>query len=77
MKITVNNRTLFRFPTALMTNGFTAGIIRRKLKKAGIHLSRKQTAQLFSAMKQYKKAHADWYLVEVDCKNGDAVRIKI
>ena len=77
MKISVNTRTVFRFPTGLMANGLTAGIIRRKLKKAGILLSRKQTARLIKTLRQYKKTHADWNLVEVDSQNGDTVRIKM
>ena len=77
MKITVNTRTVFRFPTGLIANGLTAGIIRRKLKKEGITLTRKQTTQLVKGLKQYKKTHPHWNLVEVDFHNGDTVKVKL
>ena len=77
MKIKVNNRTVFLFPTALIANFFTAGIIRRKLKKDGIKLNRKQTILFIRDIKRYKKFNSDWNLVEVDCENGDKIFVKI
>ena len=77
MKITVNSRTYFRFPTALIINRFTAGIIRRKLKKEGITLPLKQTLLLIKELKRYKKNHTEWNLVEIEDQNGNTVQIKI
>ena len=77
MKITINTRTVFLFPTGLIANRFTAGIVRRKLKKEGIRLTRKQTSLLIKEITRYKKNHTDWNLVEVDNKNGDTVKVKI
>lgn len=77
MKITVNTRTVFRFPTGLIANDLTAGFIRRKLKKEGIILTRKQTARLIKGLKEYKKTHPHWNLVEVDSQNGDTIKVKL
>ena len=77
MKITINTRTVFIFPTGLIMNRFTSGIIRRKLKKEGIRLTRKQVSLFINEIKRYKKSHADWNLVEVDSKDGDRVTVKI
>ena len=75
MKITINDRTVFLFPTGLIANRFTAGIVCRKLKKEGIQLTRKQILLFFKEIKRYKKSHADWNLVEVDSKDGDRAKI--
>lgn len=77
MKITVNTRTVFRFPTCLTLNRLTAWIIRRKLKKEGIQLTGKQTARMLKELKRYKKNHADWNLVEVNSKNGNTVKVRL
>ncbi len=77
MKITINTRTVFLLPTGLIANRFTAGIIRRKLKKEGVRLTRKQTSLFIKVIRRYKKNHPDWNLVEVNGKNGDAVKVKI
>ena len=77
MKITVNNHTVFRFPTGLIINRLTAGIIRRQLKKRGLGLTRRQTALFIKELKQYKKRHPDWNLVETTEKDGDSVIVKI
>lgn len=77
MKITVNTRTVFIFPTGLIANRFTAGMIRRKLKKEGIRLTKKQIWLFIKEIRRYKKNHTDWNLVEVEDKNGDTVRLKI
>ena len=77
MKITVNTRTVFRFPTGLVVNRLTAGIIRRKLKKEGIQLTGKQTTLMIKELRRYKKNHAGWNLVEVESPGGDMVKVKI
>ena len=66
-----------RFPTGLILNRFTAGIVRRKLKKEGIHLTRKQTVLFIKELKKYKKTHRDWNLVEISENDTNSVIIKI
>ena len=77
MTIEKNARTLFLFPTCLIVNRLTAGLIRRKLKKDGINLTRRQTRLFIKEIKRYKKNHADWVLVEIKTENGDLVTVKI
>lgn len=76
MRVTVNTRTVFRFPTGL-ANHVMARTVRRKLKKEGIKLTRKQISLFLKELKKYKKSHADWNIVEIDSKKGDVVRIRI
>ena len=80
MKISIKSdklKMVLRFPTGLVINRLTAGIIRRSLKKKGIHLSRKQTVLLIKELKRYKKTHRDWNLVEVTESGTNSVIIKI
>lgn len=77
MKITINDSTVFRFPTWLVVNRLTAGIIRGQLKKRGFRLTRKQTGSFIKELKQYKKRHPKWILVETTEKDGDSVTVKI
>lgn len=80
MKICIKSdklKMVLRFPTDLVINRFTAGIIRKSLKKKGIHLSRKQTVLFIKELKRYKKTHRDWNLVEVTESATNSVIIKI
>lgn len=77
MKITVNTRTVFLFPTALIFDCFTAGIIRRKLKKGKIRLTTKQIKLFIKEFKRYRKKHTDWNLVEIENKNGYTIKVRI
>ena len=80
MKISINSgdtKFVFRFPTGLVFNRLTAGIVCKKLKKEGIHLTRKQTILFIKELKRYKKKHRDWNLVEVEGSDEDSVIIKI
>lgn len=65
------------FPTGLVINRLTAGIIRRKLKKEGVLLTRKQTVLFIKELKKYKKKHRDWNLVEISENGTNSVIIKI
>lgn len=65
------------FPTWLAFNRFTAGFIRRMLKREGISLTRKQILLLIKEIKPYRKSHAGWNLVEANDKNGGTVTVKI
>ncbi len=77
MKVTVNDKTVFMFPTGLVINRLTAGIIRKKLRKEGIKLSRKQTVRLIKALRKYRRKHPEWNLVEACEANGDSVIVRI
>ena len=77
MKVTINDRRSFRFPTWLVVNDFTAGILCRKLKKQGLNFTRKQIAVCIREIKRYKKDHAEWNLIEAEDADGKRVVIKI
>ena len=80
MKISINSDDLkftLRLPTGLILNRLTAGIVCRKLKKEGIHLTRKQTVLFIKELKKYKKKHRDWNLVEASENDTNSIVIKI
>jgi hypothetical protein len=77
MKVIKNTRTVFAFPTGFIVNRFTAGILRRRLKKEGIKLKRKQVLLIIKEIKRYKKSHSGWNVIEVDNKSKDTVKIRI
>ena len=80
MKISINSdntNLVLRFPTGLVFNRLTAGIVRRFLKKQEIHLTRKQTVLFIKELKRYKRRHRDWNLVEVEESGKNSVVIKI
>jgi replication-associated recombination protein RarA len=80
MKISIkwdDTKLTLRFPTSLVLNRLTAGIVRKQLKKEGIHLTRKQTVLFIKELKRYKKTHRDWNLVEVEGSDEDSVIVKI
>ena len=75
MKIRVNQKTVFAFPSRLLFNTLTAGIARKELEKEGICLTRKQTVAFIKALRTCKRAHPDWNLVEIQEQGGDEVII--
>ena len=80
MKIAIKwdeTKLTLRFPTGLVLNRFTAGIVRKSLKKQGVRLTRKQTVLFIKELKRYKKTHRDWNLVEVEEDGKNSVIIKI
>ena len=77
MKVTINNKTVFMFPTRLVINRLTAGFIRRKLRKEGVKLSRKQTVRMIKALHKYRRKHPEWNLVEVTETDGDSIIVRI
>ncbi len=80
MKISIKSDDLkltLRLPTGLILNRLTAGIVCRKLKKEGIHLTRKQTVLFIKELKKYKKKHRDWNLVEISENDTNSIVIKI
>ena len=77
MKVTINRHTVFRFPTRLIVNRITAAILRIKLKKEGLLLTRKQTIQVIKEYRKYKRNHPDWNIAEIIDSDGDTVKITI
>ncbi|MBQ7378820.1 MAG: hypothetical protein IJW70_03960 [Clostridia bacterium] len=77
MKVTVNSKTVFMFPTRLAINRLTAGFIRKKLRKEGVKLSRKQTVRMIKALRKYRRKHPEWNLVEACEGGGDRVIVKL
>ncbi len=77
MKVTVNSKTVFMFPTRLAINRLTAGFIRRKLRREGVKLSRKQTVRLIKTVHKYRRKHPEWNLVEATEGGGDRVIVRL
>lgn len=77
MKISVNAKVVFRFPTCLILNRLSVGILRRRLKKEGVKLSRRQTVLFMKECRKYKKRAPDWNLVEVTGHTGNTVTVRI
>lgn len=77
MKVTVNDKTVFMFPTRLAINRLTAGFIRRKLRREGVTLSRKQTVRLIKSLHKYRRKHPEWNLVEACEAGGDNVIVRL
>ena len=59
-----------RIPTALALNSFTALFLPGALEQQGIHVTYSQALHLVRTIRQCKRRHPDWVLVEV--KSGDA-----
>ena len=76
MKITINQHKIL-LPALFVVNPLTAGIISKTLKKDGILLTRKQILLLAKILRQYKKQHAEWNLVEVQPKSGSTINITL
>lgn len=66
-----------RIPTGMALNRVTAGFVSGICKKNGVEISKKQLLELIKVVKDYKKTHPDWKLVEVDDADGEHVEIII
>ena len=77
MKVTVNHKTVFWFPTCLAINRLTAGFIRKRLRKQGIELTRKQTVKMLKAFRKYRRNHSEWNLVDAREAGGDHVIVRL
>ena len=62
-------------PTGLALNHATLGFVSKLCQKNGVNISKKQLLVLLKALKDYKKTHPDWKLVEVDELDGEHVEI--
>ena len=62
-------------PTGLALNRGTLGVVSGVCQKSGANISKKQLLVLLKALKEYKKTHLDWKLVEVDEPGGEHIEI--
>lgn len=86
MKIYVNDNEgtniKIRIPTGLLLNRITALILSKVLTTApgipdNIRLSKQQIYFLLKTIKNYKKNHPSWKLIEVHSADGDIVEITL
>ncbi len=66
-----------RIPTGLALNRVTAGIAVKACKKNGVDISKEQLVELINVVKDYKKNHPDWKLVEMAGPDGEYVEVII
>ena len=77
MKIKINSRTMFIFPTGIIANRFSAVFISKMLKKRGIRLTNKQIMRSIKEIKRFKRKHSDWNLIEIYDKDGEKIEVKV
>ncbi|MBE6730772.1 MAG: hypothetical protein E7564_03680 [Ruminococcaceae bacterium] len=65
------------FPTSLVFNRFTAGIAVKEAEKYGVKITKEQLLHIIKSVKEYKKRHRDWVLVEAVSSEGEEVRVKL
>lgn len=63
-------------PTGLLCNRLTAGIAVRAMAQNGVDLPPAQMAKLFRVIRECKRRHPDWVMVEVHSADGDEVYVK-
>ena len=64
-------------PMGLFCNRLTAGIAAKAMEQNGWTATPAQMAKLFRCLRQTKRRHPDWVLVEVQSADGDYVRVKL
>ena len=64
-------------PTGLFCNRLTAGIAAKAMEQNGWTATPSQMAKLFRCLRQTKRRHPDWILVEVQSADGDNVIVKL
>lgn len=64
-----------RVPSGMILNSVTAGIAAKECQKNGMEISKNQMKVLIKTLKDYKKTHPDWKLVEVSSADGERVEI--
>ncbi len=64
-------------PTGLVLNRLTAGVAVKALQGQGITVSRESVLALLRALRQYRKTHPQWVLVEAKSSSGEYTKIKL
>lgn len=81
MRIKVNDGSNLninlRIPTGLIFNRlFAYFLFPKAAEQYGVTISRRQSIAFVKAIKDYKRTHPDWKIVEVESANGEIVEIK-
>ena len=81
MRIKVSDGERFRMdlplPTGLVLNRVGAAFACKALEERDIHITTGQMMKLMNAIKDYKKHHPEWCLVEVKSQDGEYVMVKL
>lgn len=81
MKITVQKqeKELFRLtlPTVLLLNHISAAAFQIKLKKMGINTNVMRMYGLLNIVKEYRRDHPKWVIVEARTAGGEFVKIEL
>lgn len=81
MKVIVNETTgndvNVNLPSGLVMNPVAAAVLSKLCKKQGVEIPRKQISEFMELVKEYKKTHPEWKLVEVESPDGEHVEIII
>ena len=64
-------------PTGLFCNRLTAGLAARTMVQNGVDATPEQMVRFFKAVRQCKRRHPDWVMVEVESADGDYVYVKL
>jgi len=72
-----NHNIRLSLPTGLILNRCIAGAACREAAKYGVKLNRRQMNMLFKLLKDYRKTHPDWVLVEVTGAKDEHVLVKL
>lgn len=65
------------FPAGLVLNGLTAGIAARTASEYGVEVTPAQMRKLFRVIRECKRQHPDWDIVDVQRACGQRVNIKL
>lgn len=65
------------FPSLLVWNDVTAGLLSCFLKKEGVHVSAGQLRRLFRLLREYRWKHPAWTFAEVHCADGTHIMVKL
>ena len=80
MKITVEeaeHNFCLHIPNGLMLNRLAGAIACKAMNQQGFSLTNQQLAVFMSTLRDYRKNHGEWVLVEVDSSDGGYVQIKL
>lgn len=64
-------------PTGLVLNRLTAGVLANGASKQGVSLTRAQLIALICALRECRRRHTDWKIVEVESADGKRVEITL
>lgn len=81
MRIIINDENdanmRLRLPTGLVLNPVSALFLRCMLKKKGIAVSRRLAIIFVKSLRDYKREHPEWRLVEMESAAGEHLQIML